>query len=291
MVTLQNDFLRVKIHPKGAELQELVSAETGINYMWSGDPAYWGKFSPVLFPIVGELKDNKYSYNGKQYSLARHGFARDRVFSVEQPDQSSAVFTLNDDAESRMVYPFAFRLQLRYRLLQDQLACSYSVLNTGDDRLWFSVGAHPAFAVPLPINNPGTNYDDYSLVFNRSTELSRFKLKGGLITDTTEKIALKDGRLPLTKSLFAEDALVLKNLPDTEIRLECSKHPHGIKFAWEGFPFFGIWAAPNAPFVCLEPWCGIADHVNHDQQLTTKEGIQSLLPGGEFIRQWQVDCF
>lgn len=259
--------------------------------MWSGDPAYWGKFSPVLFPIVGELKDNTYQYNGHSYTLPRHGFARDRNFQVEKISDHAAVFTLEDDAASRAVYPFPFRLQLHYTLIENQVKVEYVVTNTGTGELLYSVGAHPAFAVPLLINDRPTEYEDYSLVFNVSEELTRWKIAGGLITNNQETIVLDQHRLPLKKDLFREDALVLKGLPDNSMRLVCNKHPHGILFSWEDFPYIGIWAAKNAPFVCLEPWDGIADHVNHDQQLSTKEGIRTLPPGESSSRYWQVECF
>lgn len=291
MITLQNELLRASIHPKGAELQELVNLGTQLNYMWRGDAAYWGKFSPVLFPIVGALKDNTYFYNGRPYTLPRHGFARDMVFAVEQPNATTAIFTLDNTEESLQVYPFQFRLQLRYRLEGAAIVCRYVVENPGAEQLWFSVGGHPAFAVPLVGHRIETAYDDYSLVFNRSATLTRYKLADGLISDKTETIALENGTLPLRTDLFQEDALVLKGLPDTAIRLQCSRHHHGLEFTWEGFPFLGIWAAPNAPFVCLEPWCGVADHVDHDQQLTTKEGIQCIDPGQHWFREWRVHTF
>jgi galactose mutarotase-like enzyme len=291
MITLQNEYLRASIHPKGAELQELVNLGTRLNYMWRGDAAYWGKFSPVLFPIVGALKDNTYFYNGRPYTLPRHGFARDMVFAAEQSNETTAIFTLEHTEASLKVYPFAFRLQLRYRLEGEAIVCRYVVENPGSEPLWFSAGGHPAFAVPLVGHRIETAYEDYSLLFNRSTTLTRYKLADGLISDATETIALEHGALPLRTDLFTEDALVLKGVPDTAITLKCSRHHHGLEFTWEGFPFFGIWAAPNAPFVCLEPWCGIADHVDHDQQLITKEGIQRIEPGQAWFREWRVRTF
>jgi galactose mutarotase-like enzyme len=291
MIKLNNGQVEASIHEKGAELQALRSISTGINYMWTGDPAYWGKFSPVLFPIVGQLHDNKYLYNGKEHSLPRHGFARDRVFKAEQISDTAAVFTLTDDAESHAVYPFAFRLQVFYTLKSNQLIVRYLVNNTGKNDLLFSLGAHPAFVVPLQVNGVQSAYEDYSLEFNRSTVLQRWKLTDGLLTNASTTIALENHSLPLNTALFKEDAMVMKGMPDNSIRLGCSKHQHGILFSWQNFPFFGIWAAPGAPFVCLEPWSGIADHVDHDYQLTSKEGIQSLLPGADWSASWQVDCF
>jgi galactose mutarotase-like enzyme len=288
MVTIENEKLKAIISSKGAELQSLINKETGIEYMWSGDAAYWNKHSPVLFPIIGSLKDDTYLYKDKSYQLPRHGFARERVFLKDQISSKEAVFTLTQDADTLAVYPFAFSLRLRYHLLDNSLTCTYEVTNTGYDELLFSVGAHPAFAVPMVID---TDYSDYYLQFNASEELFRWKLDNGLIADHAEPLSAPNGKLPLTHQLFYEDAIVLKNIQSNKITIGCSKHQHGLHFYFKDFPFFGIWAARDADFVCLEPWCGIADSVQHNQQLANKEGIVQLAPNVQWQRSWQVECF
>ena len=288
MITLQNESLTAVIANKGAELQQLKNNHTGINYLWSGDAAYWGKYSPVLFPIVGGLKNDLYFYNGHEYKLPRHGFARDRDFSVEQISSSEAVFSLKDDEHTREVYPFSFTLKIRYQLNQNWLACTYEVYNSGDNSLLFSVGAHPAFAVPLKNN---LQYSDYYLEFNKPENLERWKLVNGLVSNHAVAMATENNRLPLQAALFYEDAIVLKGLNSNCITLATDKDAHGLNFYFTDFPFFGIWAAKDAPFVCLEPWCGVADSVNHNQQLENKEGINLLQPGHHFSRTWSVECF
>jgi len=288
MVTIENDKLKAIISPKGAELQSLINKETGIEYMWSGDATYWSKHSPVLFPIVGTLKDDSYLYKDKSYQLPRHGFARGRVFLKDQISPSEAVFTLTQDADTLAVYPFAFSLKLRYHLVDNSLTCTYEVTNTGYDELLFSVGAHPAFAVPMV---EGTTYSDYYLQFNTAEELHRWKLQGGLMADHAEPLPTQNGRLPLTHQLFYEDAIVLKNIQSNKITIGCTNHQHGLDFNFKDFPFFGIWAARDANFVCLEPWCGIADSVQNNQQLANKEGIVQLTPNANWQRNWQVECF
>jgi len=288
MVTIESEKLKAIISPKGAELQSLKNKETDIEYMWSGDTTYWSKHSPVLFPIVGTLKDDSYLYKDKSYQLPRHGFARGRVFLKDQISPSEAVFTLTQDADTLAVYPFAFSLKLRYHLVDNSLTCTYEVTNTGYDELLFSVGAHPAFAVPMV---EGTSYSDYYLQFNTAEELYRWKLKGGLMADHAEPLPTQNGRLPLTHQLFYEDAIVLKNIQSNKITIGCTNHQHGLHFNFKDFPFFGIWAARDANFVCLEPWCGIADSVQHDQQLANKEGIVQLAPNTNWQRNWQVECF
>ncbi len=288
MITLQNETLTAVIATKGAELQQLSNSNTSINYMWSGNAAYWGKYSPVLFPIVGGLKNDTYYYNNKQYTLPRHGFARDREFTAQQLSPTEVVFTLQDDEQTRAVYPFAFLLQLRYTLTGNTLACTYHVHNPGATQLLFSVGAHPAFAVPL---NEGLQYSDYYLAFNQTENLQRWKLLNGLIDNKAVQLPATNNEVALHPSLFYEDAIVLKNLQSNCITLASKKNMHGLHFHYNGFPFFGIWAAKDAPFICLEPWCGIADRVNHNQQLTEKEGIEILQPNQNFERTWSVECF
>jgi galactose mutarotase-like enzyme len=290
-ITLENEQIRAVIETIGAELQELKSLGNGISYLWSGDPAYWGKFSPILFPIVGTLKENTYYFNNHPYSLPRHGFARERNFECIQQTADSASFLLTDDASTKEVFPFDFQLVIRYTLLNNLLSCAYMVTNPGKEDLYFSIGAHPAFAVPVGASQEAPNYEDYFLQFNQSSSLQRYQLNKGLIGKETAEISLENHRLPLSKSLFQDDAIVLKNLPDTSISLRSDKHAHGLDFGFHDFPFFGIWAAPGAPFVCLEPWCGIADSIDHNQQLEQKEGINQLQPGAVFERNWTVKIY
>ena len=288
MIILENEKLRVVIAAKGAELQSLIKKQTTIEYMWSGDAAYWGKHSPVLFPIVGGLKNDTYYFNDKAYKLPRHGFAREKIFAAEKISETEAVFTSTEDKETLAVYPFAFTFKLRYKINDNLLSCTYEVFNTSNVDLLFSVGAHPAFAVPITTD---TIYTDYYLQFNVTEQLHRWKLQDGLISSAAQLLPTTNNKLLLTKELFYEDAIVLKNMKSNIITLGCSKHHHGLNFKFDDFPFFGIWAAKDAPFVCLEPWCGIADSVTSNQQLKDKEGINVLAANANWQRSWAVECF
>jgi galactose mutarotase-like enzyme len=288
MIQLKFGDLSAGICRKGAELRSLKHAKTGLEYMWQANPDFWGKHSPVLFPIVGSLKNDRYLFNGESYALPRHGFARDKVFSAHQTDDNEVVFTLEEDEEILKVYPFKFRLQLKYRLDETGLSCTYIVHNPSENALWFSVGGHPAFNVPLM---PDTTYDDYYLTFNKDEPLIRWHLQEGLISNETSVLEATNGRLNLNPSLFHEDAIVLKNLKSTQVTLGCDKHAHGFHFDFSGFPYLGIWAAKDAPFVCIEPWCGHADTVGHNQQLTEKPGIERLGAGEYWERTWVVNVF
>jgi galactose mutarotase-like enzyme len=288
MIILENEILRAEISTKGAELQSLVNKQTGLQYMWSGDATYWAKHSPVLFPIVGGLKEDAYFFEDKTYRLPRHGFARDKNFNAENISQTEAVFTITHTKETLAVYPFTFTLMLRYKINSNSLSCTYEVYNDGITNLLFSVGAHPAFAIPLTKN---TLYTDYFLQFNNNENLYRWKLQNGLIGNEVEALPMANKTLPLTHSLFYEDAIVIKNMLSNRITLGCTKHQHGLHFNFDDFSFFGIWAAKDAPFICLEPWCGIADSITHNQQLKQKEGIVTLAKNTSFTRTWSVQCF
>ncbi len=288
MITLENDYIQVSLAAKGAELQRLFSKETQLEYLWNGDDQYWGKHSPVLFPIVGALKNDSFTYKDETFHLPRHGFARDQVFEAEKISASEAVFTLKETEESLKVYPFYFELKLKYKLIERKLNLTYEVVNTGKDELLFSLGAHPAFAVP---NTPKTDYSDYYLAFNADKKLTFWKLDNGLIAKDTGNINLNGHKLNLKHELFYNDALVFKTLQSNCISLLNTKNDFGLHFHFEDFPFFGIWAATDAPFVCLEPWCGVADDVDHNQELAHKEGIIKLDAGQNWERFWEVECF
>ena len=286
MIKLDNEFLTVTINPKGAELTSLFNKETQLEYMWGGDPAVWGKHSPVLFPIVGTLKNNSYTYNGHSYSLSRHGFAREKNFAVDEHNSDEAVFVLVSDEESQAVFPFDFQLRLKYSLLANTLSVTYEVLNSDGQDLYFSIGAHPAFKLPLA---PGTNYEDYFLEFEHQETADRWPInKEGLIENSSLNVLNNTTILPLSRKLFSKDALVFKSLKSSMVSLRSDKTPHGLEFEFSGFPFLGLWAAAGGDFVCIEPWCGIADSVDADQILEHKEGINKLISKEKFVRTWSV---
>jgi galactose mutarotase-like enzyme len=288
MITITSNDCEANIHPLGAELQSLRNLNTGLEFMWQADSRFWGKHSPVLFPIVGTLKENSYVYEGKSYSLPRHGFAREKLFTSEKLNDSKAVFTLEADAATKEVYPFDFRFQLIYELKGTVLSCTYAVSNPGNKDLWFSVGAHPAFKVPLV---EGATYESHYLQFDKDEPLLRWHLDSGLIGTQSSLVETHEGRISLSPSLFYDDAIVLMHLQSQKVTLGSTAHAHGLHFHFKGFPFLGIWAAKDAPFVCIEPWCGHADTVGHNQQLTAKPGIEMLEPGKDWLRTWKVDLF
>jgi galactose mutarotase-like enzyme len=289
MFSIENDHLSVSIGATGAELKSLYNKSAGLEYMWDADPAFWAKTSPVLFPIVGCLKNDQYYFADKSYKLSRHGFAREMDFAVTDQTNSFITFTLTSSDATLKKFPFSFRFDIVYRITNDQLQVTYRVTNTGDESMYFSVGGHPAFKVPLI---PGSDYTDYYLEFNNPENAGRWPIsKEGLIETAPVPLLNNTRLLPLTKELFLNDAIVFKELDSTSVSLLSNRSPHGLQFDFNGFPYLGIWAAKNADFVCIEPWCGIADPVTSNQQLTGKEGINILSAGDVFERSWGVKVF
>lgn len=284
--TIENNILKVEIATKGAELQSIYNKETGLEYLWNGDPNFWGKKSPVLFPIVGGLKNNEYEFEGKKYTLPRHGFARDNEFEAKQINDTTIQFVLQDSAATQLVYPFNFIFIVEYTIHQAELQCTYKVENTGDSTMCFSVGAHPAFAVPL---TKDTEFSDWELSFNATENCGIHPLtKDGLVIDKATPFLNNTHTLPLTKALFYNDALVFKQLASTQITIQSAKSTHSISMQFAGFPFYGIWSAKDANFVCLEPWLGIADSENATGKLQEKEGIINLPASETFAASWTI---
>lgn len=286
---IENKYIAVIVSDKGAELQRIYSKDTNLDYMWSGDPRFWGKKSPVLFPIVGGLKNNQYSYKGTSYTLGRHGFARDMVFSVLEAGSTAISFKLDATLEIQALYPFLFRLIIHYKIDKNSLSCTYEIRNTDIKPIPASIGAHPAFAIPI---TPDTTFEDYVLEFETVETAGKWPLStAGLIEKEATPFFDKQQQIHLKKELFYADALVFKNLQSQQIKLTSTKTKHGWVFSWKNFPYLGIWSAKDADFVCIEPWCGIADSVDTTGDIMKKEGIHILIPGEIFKRTWSVSVY
>lgn len=285
-VILENDHLQVTVNKKGAELTSAKNKLTGLEYMWSADPAYWAKTSPILFPIVGTLRNDSFLYEGKFYTLSRHGFARDMIFDVVEQHKSSATFQLLGNETTLEKYPFHFILEVNYKIENSFLVVSYNIKNSGPDTMYFSIGGHPAFKVPL---TDETDFEDHFLHFSGEENAPRWPIDShGLILDTPTPLLESSSTLKLTHDLFSQDALVFKNLKSNQVSIKSDKHAHGLDFFFDGFPYLGVWSYKDASFVCIEPWCGIADSISHNQNLVEKEGIQELASAESWSRSWRV---
>ncbi len=287
--TISNGLLDVVISSKGAELQSIINNNTSLEYLWSGDEKFWSKKSPVLFPIVGGLKNGKYLYDDKEFVLGRHGFARDNFFEFHQQTKSSITFCLKNNEQTLKNYPFHFNFFITYHLEDNKVFCTYAVENTDAKPMYFSCGAHPAFKVPL---TNFTNFEDWYLEFNSVEHAKKYPLNNeGLLLTNPVDCLNNVFQLNLNKSLFYNDALVFKNLQSTSISILCKQSSHGLTINYTGFPYFGIWSAKDANFVCLEPWCGIADSENTTGKLEEKDGIIKLPPHEIWKNTWSVEVF
>ena len=265
--TISNSNLTAKINHLGAELFSLKNRENK-EYIWEGNPAFWGKHSPVLFPIVGTLKNNLFHYKESEYHLSRHGFAREMEFKLVEKSEESATFSLISSIESKKVYPFDFELQICYSLKGNKLNIDYKVINKNDFIMPFSIGAHPAFALPKPFEN-------YALLFESDEILTSYELENDLLSDHFTTIEITDNQVPLNYSLFEKDALIFKKLKSKSITILENQNPL-LRVRFDDFPNLGIWTKSNAPFLCIEPWLGYSDTLHSTGNILEKEGIQLL---------------
>jgi galactose mutarotase-like enzyme len=280
-MTLDDGRLRVAVARLGAEMQSLRRADSPVEYLWQGDPASWDRRAPHLFPIVGRLKGDTFVRGGKTYTLGQHGFARDREFLVEGQTPTSATFVLHDDAESLAIYPFPFRLAVAYRLAGGSVEITYGVANTGGGEMPFSIGAHPGFRCPLI---GGERIEDHVVEFERTETAERYPVEDGLVSRRGEPYLTGESVIALGPRTFERGALVFKELVSRRTRLVSRPSGRGVEVGFEGFPYFGVWSKPGAPFVCLEPWCGVADPPDASGRLEDKEAIVRLPPGATFAR-------
>jgi len=266
--TIFNSELSATINHKGAELISLKKINSSKEYIWEGNPIFWGKHSPILFPIVGTLKNDSYTYKNNPYSLSRHGFARDMDFNLIESTENNVILSLSSNAVTKERFPFEFELRIIYTLHFSILNVNYQVINKGFDIMPFSIGGHPAFALRQ-------KFETYSLQFETDEILTCHQLENDLLSEKTKQIELVNNRLPLTYSLFENDALILKKLKSKQIQIVENGIPI-LNFTFKDFPNFGIWTKINAPFICLEPWVGYSDVLNTNGNILEKEGIQLL---------------
>jgi galactose mutarotase-like enzyme len=271
--SISGDGLRATIRTLGAELCSLRDA-AGSEMLWQAGPA-WPRHAPVLFPIVGRLKDDRLLHGGQDYRLTQHGFARDRQFAVAELTPTTCRMVLRDDAATRALYPFGFRFELAFHIEGGALRVGYTTTNTGDAILPVNMGAHPAFRWPLA---DGVAKEAHILTFERDESAPMPRLSGGLLGRAIHPSVIHGRVLPLNEALFATDALILPAPASRWVRFTAPGAP-GIEMRWEGFPSFGIWMRPGGDFLCLEPWHGMASPADWDGQFIDKPGMALLTPG------------
>jgi len=281
--TLRSGAIVATIKADGAELCSLKNAE-GLELLWQAGPE-WARHSPVLFPIVGRVKNDEYRHRGKTYPMKQHGFARDFRFDWVEQNVTSCRLALVDNDTTRTQYPFAFRLELSYAVDKSDLTMGFDVINTGDETLPASVGAHPGFNWPLL---PGLAKEAYSLTFADNEPAPIRRLEGGLLRAKPEPSPVHGKTLALAKHLFVGDAIIMDSVASSSVRYAADRGP-SIDVSWQGFRELGVWSKPSgAPFVCIEPWHGYVSPAEFDGEFTDKPGLMHIAPGEKRTLSYRV---
>ncbi len=280
--TIKNSILKVVISGKGAEIQSVKSQHSGYEYIWQADPTVWKRHAPILFPIVGKLKNDEYTYRGQIYHLPQHGFARDLDFEVEQHTAESITFLLRDNDATRAVYPFKFELRVNYNLLNNLLEENFSVTNKSDDELIFGIGGHPGFNVPT-----SSEIKKEDFYFSTKPSIARvcIPLEGAYLDWSNRSLASTNSLITLSDHLFKNDALIFQlSGHDNKVSLKTDTSDYHVNVWLRDAPFVGIWSQypETADFVCIEPWWGIADRTDTNQKLEEKFGMNHLPVGETF---------
>jgi galactose mutarotase-like enzyme len=278
---IENNILQVKVSDQGAELLSIIGKHSQHEYLWQATADNWRWHAPILFPIVGKLKDDHYLYQGKAYAMPQHGFARKQKFKLKYQTKDSITFSLQDNAATRAIYPFHFELEVNYTLLNDLLEENFSVKNLDPEQeMLFSLGGHPGFNVPV---KAGVNKEDFYFKFQPSNARIRVPYQGKFLDWDQRYLASTNSLLALRDSLFKDDALIYQMRGhDNKLAIRTDSSDFHINIWSRNAPFLGIWSPyPKvADFVCIECLWGIADTVDSDGILAHKKGIQ-YLPAGQ----------
>lgn len=286
MNILQNEDLIVESKNLGAELTKIYSKKNKKDILWCGDDKYWGRQSPILFPIVGRLKDNKTIIEGNEYTISQHGFARDMDFEISDATNNSISYILTSNDKTKSIYPYSFNLIIRYILIESSIVIKWEVENTDNKDIYFSIGAHPAFNLPMDTSKCT---QDYSLKFKCRDIVNNITLNGPYY-DQSKNIDNLD-IIDLKPSLFNNGALIYTNID--EITILENKENEILKVEFEDFPLVGVWSPyyeddSIAPFVCIEPWYGLADNINSDYQYSHKAYINKLEMNKKFKVSYKI---
>lgn len=314
---IENEQLKAEIDSLGAELISIVDKDTRQEYMWEADPVFWGKTSPILFPFIGKLEGGGYHYQGQRFYAKKHGFARDMEFAVAECMTDSIVFYIESNAKTLEIYPFSFRLEVRYSLKERSVTESLRVYNYGKETMYFSIGGHPAFACPLKAGNKGTeqrrtdcfiklyqaaeaDQNEGSCVRHKSTEtLKPYKgdtveimeigVPDGFVTGVSLAIPVKNALIPITKNLFDQDALCMEKQGIAAVGLCDAQGQEYVRLEAD-CPVWGIWSVPDSAgsYVCLEPWWGLCDSRGYEGSLEARPYTNSLRAGDSWEQSYRI---
>ena len=287
---IENDQFKIQVKEAGAELCSIKSLTTGREYIWQANPDVWNGSAPVLFPVIGRLKEGKYSYDGKTYEMARHGFVRNNPkVKLINRTSSRLSFVLSSSEETLKSYPFKFDLKVSFFLFENKLQVFHEVVNMNEEPMHFGIGAHPAFNCPWM---DGESYDDYFIEFERNENASVFEVKSsGLLGRKEIPFLNNTNKMELSHELFQRDVKIFTELNSSEVSIKSSKNKGKISINFDDFPFLGIWAKTNGDFVCIEPWDGLPDYENTDKDFKTKSGNVNLQPGNTHYASYTIQIF
>ena len=285
---IKNDKLQVEIIDLGAQLCSIKGSD-GTEYLWQGNPKYWGDMAPNLFPYIARMTDKKYTVYGNTYEMDIHGFAKKTEFKAEQKAENHIVFSISDSEETRKQYPFAFTFAVDYRLEDNKILVTYKVVNHDEKIMYFGVGGHPGFNVPL---ENGIAFEDYYLEFDTEEAAERVGFSEDcFVTYDNVKYELEDGkRIPLQHNLFDDDAIVLVNM-SKGVKLATDKGNKSVHVTYPDMPYLGFWHKPktDAPYVCIEPWSSLPSRKGIVEDLATQPGLISLEAKGEYQNQFVIE--
>ncbi len=283
-IEISSQELKIATTKIGAELCSIYSIENNFEFLWQARPELWARHTPILFPIVGKLVQNKILFQNEIYSQSQHGFARDLQFELTEIYADLLVFTLEASELTLSQYPYDFRLFVEYQIVKNLLIVSYKIINQGKQEMYYSIGAHPGFALPVPKLN------EYIIEFEKKEVLERHLLSDGLFSGDTELIGSEVSSLHLNADLFNKDAIVFKHLKSSWIKLKHIHSNYEVKMNIDGWPYLGIWTkATCEEFICLEPWQGLADKIGFVGDASQKEGMRTLMPQQEEIFTYSIE--
>ena len=283
---LENDVLKLEVDNIGAELLSIKSAHDKYEYLWQGDPLYLGMRAPVLFPVIGGLEGGKYRIGDNVFEMCTHGFARNMEFDMINSGENILEYNFGSNAETLKLYPYEFRLQITYILIKNMLTVMYTIKNTDNRAIWFSIGAHPAFNCPL---NGDSEIEDYYVEFEKYEYSDRLFVHDSMLTGKKELFLNNEKSIGLTDTLFDQKALVFQGLQSESATLRCRKSKKAVTVLFQGFPYLAFWSAKGgAPLLCIEPWHGIPSSRGENLDFREKRGVIKLEEGKLFNCEFKM---
>lgn len=282
-----NTEIAVEVNSAGAELMSLKTQKDGLEFLWQGDPGYWKRRAPLLFPIVGVFEKDRYRFKGKEYEIELHGFIKDCPFELIESSETSLLYRFSGNEATFIKYPFEFDLYVSYQLSGAKVKIGHKVVNKSNVKMWFSIGEHPGFRCPLFENE---TMEDYYLYFEKSEYINRRFVEDGLQTKQQELFISNENTVSLSAKLFESRVVIMKGLESNYVELRNSKNNRTVKMSFRGYPYLGIWSPETgAPFVCIEPWYGITSSKSGVEDIRDKEGILSIDPNGLFECGYSIE--